>query len=166
MTREKGHKGSQSWGRTSSQQTPDAATLSQQINQHLQISESAISDLKDELVAYREQNQNLTKERNDLLKLLSQSKLIQTERTESEAKWHSIRGEHDRMMHTLRIVRQEYEDLKKQHAVLQTALAQKQDQAIEAQDVIVCLEEQVEQLQATVDLLFLHLEMFRSQQTK
>lgn len=165
MTREKSRKGSQSWGRTSSQPVPDAATLSLQINQHLQISETVISELKNELVAYREQNQSLTKERNDLLRLLSQSKLIQTERTESEAKWHSIRSEHDRMMHTLRIVRQEYEDLKKQHAVLQAALSQKQDQAIEAQEVIACLEEQVEQLQATVDLLFLHLEMFRSQQT-
>jgi len=144
----------------------DAATAipSANIREQLRATEEFIRALKQDLDYYRTHNDELLEERGELLGTLSRMDALKGERTERENEVSLLKSERDRLAGALRSLEEANEELKHRCLVLETALAAERKRCREAQEVIVCLEEQIVQLESIVDLLREHEELRRAEE--
>lgn len=143
----------------------DSATTiaSGNIREQLRTTEEFIRALKRDLAHYRSQNQELLEERGELLGTLSRLDALKGERTERENELNMLKDERDRISGVLRSLEEEHVELKHRCQLLEAALVAERKKRQEAQDVIVCLEEQIVQLESIVDLLREHEELRKSE---
>lgn len=144
----------------------DSATVipSGNIREQLKTTEEFIRALKRDLAYYRAQNEELLEERGGLLVTLSRLDALKGERTERENELHLLKNERDRLSGVLRGLEEEHAELKHRCQVIEAALLAERKRRREAQDVIVCLEEQIVQLESIVDLLREHEELRKAEE--
>lgn len=134
------------------------------IREQLKTTEEFIRALKRDLAHYRSQNDELLDERGHLLGTLSRLDALKGERTERENELKLLKDELDRISDALRSLEEERAELKHRCQVIEAALVAERKRRQEAQDVIVCLEEQIVQLESIVDLLREHEELRRAEE--
>jgi chromosome segregation ATPase len=128
------------------------AVSSANIREQLLATEKLIRALKQDLDYYRSQNDELIEERGDLLKTLSRLDALKGERSDRENDLSFMKSERDQLAVALRGLEETNQELEHRCLVLETALAAERKKHQEAQDVIVCLEEQIVQLESIVEL--------------
>jgi chromosome segregation ATPase len=134
------------------------------IREQLRATEEFIRALKQDLNYYRTQTKDLQEERGELLGTLSRMDALKGERTEQENEQSLLKSERDRLSKALRSIEAANEELKHRCLVLETALVAERKRCQETQEVIVCLEEQIAQLESIVDLLREHEEIRRAEE--
>ncbi len=134
------------------------------IREQLLATEKLIRALKQDLDYYRIQNDELIEERGDLLETLSRIDALKDERSDRESELSFARGERDRLSVALSSQEKANDELKHRCLVLETALAAERKKHQEAQEVIVCLEEQLVQLESIVELFREHEELRKAEE--
>jgi len=122
------------------------------IREQLLATEKLIRALKQDLDYYRSQNDELIEERGNLLETLSRLDALKGERSDRENELNFTKSERDQLAGALRSLEETNQELEHRCLVLETALAAERKKHQEAQDVIVCLEEQIVQLESIVEL--------------
>jgi chromosome segregation ATPase len=128
------------------------AVTSANIREQLLATEKLIRTLKQDLEYYRSQNEELIEERGDLLKTLSRLDALKAERSDRENELSFAKSERDKIAGALRGLEKSNQELNHRCLVLETALAAERKKHQAAQEVIVCLEEQIVQLESIVEL--------------
>lgn len=134
------------------------------IREQLKTTEEFIRALKRDLAHYRAQNDELLEERGHLLGTLSRLDALKGERTERKNELSLLKDERDRLSGALRNLEEKHAELKHRCQVLEAALLAERKRRQEAQDVVVCLEEQIVQLESIVDLLREHEELRKAEE--
>ncbi len=144
----------------------DLATAIQSgnIREQLRTTEEFIRALKSDLAHYRTQNDELLEERGELLGTLSRMDALRGERTEQDNELSLLISERDRISGALRNLEADHQEQKHYCQVLESALVAERKKRQEAQEVIVCLEDQIVQLESIVDLLREHEELRKAEE--
>jgi len=150
MTQER-RGGKPGWGREPV--VGEATRLRGQIREHLRSSERIVAALRAELKSCRQRNQELIEERNELLKALSRLQWVQKECTEATARLQSAKGERDAEQQSAAVLERENEELRAQCGALEAALNEKATDCETVREEVACLEQQIAELEAIVDLL-------------
>jgi len=131
----------------------DVVAPTERLREHLRVTEEIIRCLRKDLNDCRSQNEALTRERNDFLRLLAAARGSEGKLTELESERAFLMEERDRLADELRGLTDERDLSKTRCASLADALAREQANQAEARDIIIYLEAQIVQLEAIVDLL-------------
>jgi len=129
------------------------------VRDRLRETEKVIKTLKTDLVYYRLQNTQIVKERNDLLRLLSQKEALGDKQSRLEGDFRLVRSERDRLGEELSRIREEHKELQDRCSWLEAALADEHEKCSETLEVVVCLEAQIEQLESMVEMLLEHMRL-------
>jgi chromosome segregation ATPase len=128
------------------------------IHDHLRMTEEIIQVLRKEVSHYRKQNDALITERNQLLKSLTQLQAIHGVRDDLVKDLSLTRDDRDRLAATIRTLREENQELDLRCSRIEADLAEERHKHAQARELIVCLEEQISQLEAIANMLRGHEE--------
>ena len=120
------------------------------IRSRLRETEKIIQGLRDELGFYRDRHGEAAREKNELLKFVSERQMRASEQARLVSDYNVIETERDRLLESVTLLSAENKKLKKTCAELDAALRDERQKHMEAQEVIVYLEAQIEQLESMV----------------
>ena len=133
------------------------------IRSRLRETEKVINGLKDELNYYREQHSEVSREKNELLKFVSQRQMLKSEQVRLESDFNVVESERDKLREAALELQAENKKLKRACVELEAALTKEQNKHLEAQEVIVYLEAQIEQLESMVEMLKEHTRFMKEE---
>jgi chromosome segregation ATPase len=139
----------------SSNKAPSTET-SECIKEHLQATEKIVRTLRKDLDYYRAQHHAIVKERNELLGLVSRLESVRGEQTGLEGELRFLRNERDKLTDRLRRLEEEKAKWIERCTRLEAELAEERRLHIDAREIIVYLETQIDQLTAMVEMLKEH----------
>lgn len=134
----------------------DEKVPSSHIRNYLKGTEDMIGSLRNELEHYRAQNESFLRERDDSLRLQSRADLLRTERDGIGNELEFIRNTKEQLELEVGQVQQENRLLRARCYELEALLADEQNKREEAQQVVMYLEAQIQQLEIMVEMLREH----------
>jgi len=135
---------------------PDTAQPARYVRDRLRETDRLIRTLKSDLGYYRSQNSEIVKERNNLLKLLSQKEALDQQQSQLEGDFRLLKKERDQLEDALGHLMDENKEILDRCSRLEAVLAHEREKHVESMEIIVCLEAQIEQLESMVEMLLEH----------
>jgi chromosome segregation ATPase len=126
------------------------------IRHRIRKTEEVIQSLKTDLVRTREQYQAVREERDDLKRRLSGRDVAQAERHQLMADFRLVTEERDQLIEAIEALQDESLSWMNRATELESMLVREQKKNAEAQEIILYLEAQIQELESMVRLLTEH----------
>ena len=131
------------------------------VREHLKDTEKIIRSLKKDIHFFRGQTHEVTRERDNLLRSLSEHEHLSEDHNQLTDDYRTLKSDRDNLMREARRLNQENKRLVNYCAQLENELRTERESAAEAQEIIIYLEAQIEQLEGMVALLREHKSFMR-----
>lgn len=148
-------------GRTPRTEGKEDAMPVRYVREHLKDTERIIRSLKNDIHYYRGQTSEIARERDTLLKSLSEHEHLAEDHNQLSDDFRSLKSDRDKMIREIRTLNQENKRLVNYCARLENELRAEREASAEAQEIIIYLEAQIEQLEGMVAMLREHKSFMR-----